>query len=614
MKLSKKNSVINFVVVSCLTSLTVSCQPGALDFLTKPKPAPTTTQATASLTGILYTGSSDERGRFSPPEERYTIEILGDDNKAILTTESDLNGRFYIGGIPATPSGKAYTVKIGNDLEVEKSFFPGRVLDLASVKVSNLQDQLVRVSGILLTTSGQPLANTDVRDKTATFRSTRTDSTGRFSLEVKGKELEILNGLAPISISVEEVKKTGTIRIDTTNIRSVTGRVLDKTNSNLLLSEVKIKVQGRSVSTLSKKDGTFVLNGAPVDPFIMEVEAPKGYAKMAIDVPPAVFENQKPLNISRDLLMQPIGSIQINFTAETSPDFVRLPTVIRSGQEVCGSYLNCLMFDLTGPGRPPRPEYTNNLAVRNILDATVTVEGTGIVQKIKYPPAPFRILYGADQRTGDPVKVADLAVAANVVYSVTLDNIPGGKQSITVSMTGFQTQKSLPIYVPSNDIISTELITMYRVEPISSFGDVKGIIKGTQPLPAGKELRLVYLDVKEDLDYEPILGDETDPDLLEAIEDGIQSGHSVLAKENNAGPDGQTGTSDDKFNYHEYHLKNVPSGTRIMLAAVIVDDDNTLSDCYIPSTSVLLNVRPGQINLAPDLELTARPDETGCSK
>ena len=46
-----------------------------------------------------------------------------------------------------------------------------------------------------------------------------------------------------------------------------------------------------------------------------------------------------------------------------------------------------------------------------------------------------------------------------------------------------------------------------------------------------------------------------------------------------------------------------------MLAAASVDEDGVLSDCYIPNASVLLNVRAGQINLAPDLTLTKRPNE-----
>ena len=46
--------------------------------------------------------------------------------------------------------------------------------------------------------------------------------------------------------------------------------------------------------------------------------------------------------------------------------------------------------------------------------------------------------------------------------------------------------------------IFSKLITLFRVEPINSFGDVKGILKGTVPVPSGSELRIVYLDVKDE--------------------------------------------------------------------------------------------------------------------
>lgn len=622
MRQVKATPILNLAMTILLSSVVSACQPGSL-FGLSGQAANSSSKATASITGILYTGGSDETGRLSPPEDRYTIELLDSNDKLVTSVESDANGRFYLGNIAAAASGTPYRIKIGSDVDIEKMLFAGRVLDLSAVKVGLLQNQLKRVSGILLNTSGQPLADAEVRDKSAIFRSTKTDATGRFSLEVKGEEIEIVNGLSPITITVDELKKSGSVQVDTTNIRSISGKVIDKTNSLLPLANVKIKVQGRALSTFSGEDGSFILNGAPVEPFVLEVDSPKGYSKFTVDVPPATFENQKPQNVTQNLLLNPVGTIQINFIAETAPGFDELPPIDNedfdasnpeSPPQICDSYINCFMFDLTGPNNPSRPEYDNGLAVLNPLDATVTVEGTGITQKVIYPPAPFRIIYGADPTTGDPVKVDDLARASNVVFSVTLPDIPGGKQSVTISMTGFQTQKSIPVYVPPNDIISTELITLYRVQPVSSFGDVKGVIKGTQPLPDGKQIRIVYLDVKEDLNYQPILGDRTNPDLLDAINEALDSKRYAVAKENTTGPDGKAGTTDDKFIYHEYYLKNVPTGSRIMLAAVVVNADETLSDCYIPNTSVLLNVRSSQINLAPDLDLTARPTESGCTR
>lgn len=578
----------------------------------------------AAVTGIVYTAQASD-GRLVPPERPLQVQIL-DEGKAVASVDTDSLGRFYLSNIPAPPEGKVYTVKVASAVEERKTLFPGRVLNLSSIKVAaNTQSRQVRrITGILRTKSDTPLANVEVRDKSSTFRKTTTDQAGRFSLEIIGDELEIISGLVPITVTAEEFLRSSVVTIDTTNVRLVRGRITDKTNTSQTLGNMRVRVQGSSVSSLADAQGNFSLSGAPVEPFILEVEPPKGYAPFSIEIPPASFNSaQQPDAFTQNVALQPVGSVQINFIAETSPAFDRLPPIanpnydssqVESPPLICDdSYLNCFMFDLTGQNNPSRPEYENILAVEDPLKAFVSIEGSGVTQEVNYPPAPFRIIYGADPATGEPVRISDRARASNVVVSVKLDEIPGGRQSVTISMTGFQTQKSIPVYVPPNDTISTELITLYRVEPINSFGDVKGVLKGTQALPAGSQFRVVYLDLKEDLNYEPILGDRTNPNLLNSIRTALASNRGVYATTNDRGPDNQAGTADDAFVSHEFYLKNVPSGSRIMLAAVMVDASGSLSDCYIPNTSVLLNVRSSQINLAPDLELTRRPNETGCT-
>lgn len=630
MKSFKQLSVSAVACLVLASTLPMGCQaPTTQTPTSNPSSSVTTTSgSTAAVSGVVYKDYGTD-GRLVPPDTAATVQVL-DDGKEVASVKTDLLGRFYIGNIPAPKEGKNYVIKVANLYEEAKTLFPGRVLNLSSIKTlaqTNTQQaqQLQRVTGILVNKDNQPLANVEVRDKTSPFRKTTTDATGRFTLEILGQDIEVLNGLVPIVIAASEFQTRSTVQVDTTNIRTITGKIIDKTNSNVILSNVRVKVQSSSVSARSDDAGNFSLSGAPVAPFILEVESPKGYAPFSVEIPPAIFDagTQRPQNYTQNLSLQPVGSIQINFVAETAPGFDRLPPVrnpdytassnVETPPQICGSYINCDMFPLTGPNAPPRPIYNNTLAVLNELTAFVSVEGSGVTQQIAYPPAPFQIVYGSDPATGEPVKVDDQYYAGNVVMSVKLDDIPGGRQSVTISMTGFQTQKSIPVYVPPNDTISTELITLYRVEPISSFGDVKGVIRGTKPLPGGKELRIVYLDVKEDLNYEPILGDATDPELLERIQEALDSDRSETATENNKGPDGRTGTADDTFMYHEYYLKNVPTGSRIMLAAAVVDDDGELSDCYIPNTSVLLNVRASQINLAPDLELTLRPTESNCS-
>lgn len=629
----KPISVAGTALLLLAATLPMGCSGGGTTATTAATPsattasaqATTTDSAGAAITGALFTAFGTD-GRLVPPDTPLTVQVL-DKDKEVASVLSDALGRFYLSNIPAPKEGKDYTIKIGGVFEQVKTLFPGRVLSLASIKAPTRDSQprqLKRVTGILHNSENQPLANVEVRDKSSTFRKTTTDATGRFSLEIVGDELEVLNGLVPITITADEFQKNSVVSVNTTNIRSITGKVLDKTNTNVLLANVKIKISGSSVSARSDKDGNFVLSGAPVEPFVLEVESPKGYAPFNIEIPPATFdESQKPQNLSQNLSLDPVGSIQVNFVAETAPGFDKLPCALKlnppapapngsfAGFEDAAnggsgnlSYINCFAFTMTGPNGSDIPEYDNGLYVDQPLQAYITVEGTGITQPVTYPVTPFRILYGSDSVTGDPVRISDRAHASNMVVSVKLDNVPGGRQSVTISMTGHQTQKSLPVYVPPNDTISTELITLYRVQPVNSFGDVKGVLKGTQPLPAGKEIRVVYLDLKDNLNYQPTAGDKTNPELLAAIQTALASGPNTAAKE--------VKDSQGKFMYHEFYLKNVPTGSRIMLAAAVVNSDSTLSDCYIPNTSVLLNVRSSQINLAPDLELTRRPTEDNC--
>jgi len=616
MKFLKPFSVAGPALLLMAATLPMGCQappatPGA-------SPSPTASTLTnsdvAAVTGVVYTAFGAD-GRLVPPDTPVTIQVL-DNGKEVASVQTDTLGRFYLSNIPAPKQGKDYDIKVGGLLDQTKTLFPGRVLNLSSIKAPSRESQprqITRVTGILHNSEDQPLANVEVRDKASTFRKTTTDSTGRFTLEVIGDEIEVLNGLVPITVAVDEFKKNSTVSVNTTNIRTISGRVQDKTNGNVFLSDVKVKVQNSSVSTHSDKDGNFVLNGAPVEPFVLEVESPKGYSPFNIEIPPATFDNnQKPQNVSQDLALSPFGSIQVNFTAESSPGFDRLPC--QFNLDSAGSFqsyvdprsaINCFAFTLTGPNGSDLPEYDNSLANLNELEASVTVEGTDITQTVKYPAAPFRILYGSDPTTGDPVRISDRAHAANVIFSLRLDNVPGGRQNITVSLTGHQTQKSLPIYVPPNDTISTELITLYGVQPVNSFGDVKGIIRGSSPLPSGKELRVVYLDLKDNFSFIPAIGDKTNPDLLAAIQTSLAAGPKTTATE--------VKDAQGNFMYHQFYLKNVPTGSRIMLAAAVVNSDDTLSDCYIPNTSVLLNVDASKINLAPDLLITRRTTESDCT-
>lgn len=543
----------------------------------------------AGITGIVYTGRSLD-GRLVPPTTPIKVQIMEQDEE-ILSVFTDNLGRFFIGDIPTSPEGKEYSIKVGGIYDELKTLFPGRILNLSSIQAStqnNSTQAASLISGTLLGSDGSPLSNVKVQDKEFSFRSTTTNDAGEFTLEVVSDEIEVIvnESQPPVPISVDEIQKNQLLKVEVGNVRSISGIVIDGTNSNIPLKGVKLRVQSRSTSTTSTTDGNFVLNGAPIGPFILEAQPIEGYAPFSIQIPPATFDtNKKPKDLVQNVAMRPIGSILVNFHAEDAPFFDRLPA--------CDPF-NCRYYDLNPQDGTPEAYYHNSLGTRNDRQANITVEGTDITQQVIYPKAELLTLKGTDL-LGEVVTITEAVTAPNYVVSVLLDDIPGGKQNITISMTGMQTQKSIPIYVPPKDTISSDLITLYYVQQINALGDVKGFIKGIDPDLDG-DIRIGYIDLTDNLAYEPRLNDRTDPELLGLIQSAITSPRSTLVNK-------ETG---------EYYLKNVPTGTRVMLAAGTVDESGELSGCYVPNTAVLLNVRAGEINLAPDVTVTKRPI-AGCN-
>ena len=55
-----------------------------------------------------------------------------------------------------------------------------------------------------------------------------------------------------------------------------------------------------------------------------------------------------------------------------------------------------------------------------------------------------------------------------------INNIPGDEYSMSIALPLHETQKGVRVVVPSNDIISTELIQLNRAKVVKSFGDVIG--------------------------------------------------------------------------------------------------------------------------------------------
>ncbi len=602
MSIFKKASAPLLTVFLLATTLPISCTPTSTGNL----PAPGTPEAsgtrnavnapptdgTGAISGIVSRGRSVD-GRLVPPETVANV-IVSQNGTEVARTKTDNRGRFYVANIPSSNEGVRYLIEVPEvGYAQEELVFTGQVKDLSNIQVKAAvgdTQTITTINATLLDPDGQALANVTVRDKEFSFRETTTDDNGAFVLETVSDQIEVVLGGAtpPITVAVEEVERNPLVTVDINNIRSIRGVIKDSTNSNVALENVTVKIAGRSTSAVSDENGNYELNGVPLGPLSLEIIPPAGYAKTIVQIPPATFTDadgqRRPEDFVQLINLQPIGNIQVSFTSESA-----LPL----GEYPCDVNYNCVFYELDGVAPPSEPYYNNRLAVLNELTATISVEGTDISQTVTYPATPLLDLKGTD-RFGEAVTLTEAYFPENAVISVLLEDVPGGKQNITISMTGHQTQKSISVFVPPKDTISTEEINLHRVKPITSIGDVQGIIKGIDPDVPGT-VRIAYIDVGESVRIAP-----NTPAPSETI------GNDLFPKIRTSLLDASSNTVVDK-NTGEYYLKNVPTGSRIMLAAAAVTDDGEVSDCYIPSTSVLLNVRSGEINLAPDLTLTKRP-------
>lgn len=576
------------------SSLPVSCQNPTGTGTVAPTVNGAVADKQSALSGLVYSGRN-AAGNYLPPTGGKTFKVrVLDGSNEVASGNTDQAGRFYISNIPVPETGKEYEVKI-DSVNLAKSrynFLPGRIVNLSAVEATatgNTEDPQT-ISGTLLTPQRTPLANVKVRDKTFIFNETTTDAQGKFSLNVAGEEIEVLaNPSAPVTIARSDIQGQELI-VDPNNVRTVKGVIKDAANSNLPLAGIKVQIQGQNISAISDKSGNYTLNGAPVGAFTLDVVNPDGYTARSFQIPPAA---QAGSSFTQNIDLQPVGSILVNFQAENAPSIAEIG---------CRYGFNCNAFDLNPQDRALTPNedvYDNSLGTVVDNTATITIEGSTISRQVTYPAA-LKVTLRGTSVDGDPLELADAVTASNFVIGVLIPDIPGGKQSITISMPGFQTQKSIPVFVPSRDTISTELITLYRVQRASSVGDVQGFIRlkdtsgnalNFNQLPAGTSVRIGYLDVTEAQSYIPRDGEKADPVLIDSIQDAVKNPRSASVDASG-----------------KYYLKNVPTGSRISLVAALTDADGNITDCFLPNVSVLLNVRASQINPAPDLDLTRRPD------
>ena len=537
MSLFKKASSPFLAAFLLATSLPISCTaPSTTD---TPQASASSSEGLAlenqaAISGVVSIGRSQD-GRFVPPTEPVLITVVSvaNSDQEVARGRTDSRGRFYIKDIPAEAGGTRYLIRIPGSTPAsrEELLFAGQVKDLSNVSLQSATGSAdsrdpVTVSGTLVDPDNNPLANVTVQDKEFNYLSTQTDASGQFVLEAIGEELEVVinETTPPLSFSSKDLIDNPVLTIDSNNIRTVSGNIKDITNINIPLAGVSVRVSGRSTATLSDRNGNYTLNGVPLGPVSLEVTPPDtGYGAISVQLPPATFVGDKAEDIVRDIRLRPIGTLQVNFTSESA----------QGGY--CDLGYNCRRYDINPPfsgtlaadGTTSNDQseayYHNTLGTINTLTATIRIEGTDLTQTVSYPPAPLITLRGTD-RLGELVTIDEAVTGANQIVSVSFDNVPGGAQNVTISMTGHQTQKSIPVFIPAKDTISTELITLYGVTPVSAVGDVKGIIRGISA--NADDVRIAYLDVSQNLDISPSAGEQISPELLSRLQQALTAANA----------------------------------------------------------------------------------------
>lgn len=609
MKIPRKISLTGLSLFLFAATVPTSCG----DILPANSPESNVQQSatsSGSITGVVYTNIS-QSGTYVRPVGNVNIQVVDvngeaaktTDNKTLQNVEIDSAGRFYINNIAIEDSkaGQAFEVQIGQLDPLPIRLFPNRVINLGAVQITvdnaSTSTEFVEVGGRLINASTQqPIREVTVRDKQNLALSTQTNEQGEFKFSVTRSnvnqvpqvELVLNETTPPIPLDFSKIQLTEgqtslePLRVQIDNIRTVQGVLRDETNSNLVVPNVKISIEGTDLSTVTGSDGRFVINGAPLNPFILKAEKITGYTGSSVQVSQA---NEKQEIVEQDISLRPLGNILVSFTSESVPGI--------GGGSNCIQGFNCVYLDQSNPPAFNDPRYDNTLAVTTELSAELNVKGTSISQTIAYPPAPVE----NDEITlppsvGDdntkPVRLRQ----GNVVISVLLKDVPGGRQTVTMSMTGHQTQKSIDIFVPPADTVSSELIVLHRVSAAKGIGDVKGVIKGIDPEDVGN-VRVNYLDISDSQSYLPSTG-ETVANLQTRIQGSLSDGVPLIT----------TDPAGNPLPAPYFYLKNVPTGTRITVVAGPIGGEK---DCYIPNSAVLLNVEQGRLNFAPDITLNKRP-------
>jgi hypothetical protein len=296
----------------------------------------------------------------------------------------------------------------------------------------------------------------------------------------------------------------------------------------------------------------------------------------------------------------------VNMTIDNYPDRIDFPDAQKPTVPSIGSGLNAPFLDtVNGVGALNVPcvksitqtiYYVSNGFVWDIpLTGTIQVEGTEILKEFTIPPTPS-ITPKPECGIGDN-KESVTVYLPNYQVAIPINNLPGGEYTLSISAPFHETQKGIKVVVPSRDTISTELVQLRAVKRVLAIGDVIGSIKikdlNDLPVNTTASVRVVALRGETDL---------RNPAVLKKIFETPQAEINNITSGNVSS---YTDFSISGDSSGQYILKNVPTGTRIIVAGVVDSNGVLLSD-YLISSYVSLNVVGNTINRAPDMTINRR--------
>lgn len=569
-----------------------------------------------------------------PNDKKKVIESKG---KTIATSSLNEYGQFFIpnllpGSVSVLVSGAGLSAT--EKMKIEK----GKV-NLVSNIVLGLQDQRssktvdLNISGKVVKPDGTPISGAKVSDITGGFvsSSTVTGQDGTFIMKVNP-----FTSAKNLEISSPDGKQVTTYAVQPDNIndlaipllantRPISGRIIDSVTKKPV-EGVSISVSETQVSAVTDSKGVFTLKGVPITPIGLSIGVLKGYIDKKMGVPEAQNSVEQKLD---DITLTPLGNVLVNITADNDLTLVDYAPDQRASVPQLGSDGLISRNDVismgcpqngTSPAGPYKYYYSNSNVFIDPQPGKIQLEGTDIVRDFTYPATP--IVNPRPQCAVSALISFDLTVhLKNFIYSIPIENVPGGEYTLSVVLPGHEVQKGIKVMVPSRDTISTEIIQLRRSKKVFGVGDIKGkiIIKDTEGnvvSPSGLKIRVIATNSDLDLriptaekeageiNNNTEIRSGTQEALINAITDpdaGIQT--------NNLGQ--QVGVP-HRYAYAEsdgtYLISNSASGTRIVIAAVVTTENgiDKLDENYAISSYVLLNVVPNTENKAGDMIINKR--------